>query len=216
MKYGCLLMNRGDYFEDRTTSSKLAVVCGQYTGWGGVLFDYDNDGYLDVFVANGNAHHEYSEEDVLMRNDGSGGFLDVAARSGDYFRRKYVGRGAAVGDYDNDGDLDLLVVNLNDSARLLRNDGGNRRKWLTVEVKLPGGRRDAIGARVAVTAGGLTQIQDVVPVTGYLSQADPRAHFGLGDSARADRVDIRWPNGAATQLKNVAAGQIRTVVQEPE
>ena len=82
MGYGCLLMNRGDYFEDRTAPSKLAVVCGQYTGWGGVLFDYDNDGYLDVFVANGNAHHEYTEEDVLMRNDGKGEFVDVARTVG--------------------------------------------------------------------------------------------------------------------------------------
>jgi hypothetical protein len=130
MGYGCLLMNRKDYFEDRTASSGLAVVCGQYTGWGGILFDYDCDGYLDVFIANGDAHHEYPEEDVLMRNDGAGNFVDVAKISGDYFKQKYVGRGATYGDYDNDGDLDLLVVNLNDRARLLRNDGGNRNDCL--------------------------------------------------------------------------------------
>ncbi len=214
MGYGCLLMNRGEYFEDRTASSKLAVVCGQYTGWGGVLFDYDNDGYLDVFVANGNAHHEYSEEDVLMRNDGRGSFIDVAATSGDYFRQKYVGRGATYGDFDNDGDLDLLVANLNDSPRLLRNDGGNRNHWLTVAVKLPGGRSDAIGARVTVTTGTLSQIRDVVPMTGYLSQADPRAHFGLADATRADVVEIRWPGGGTTRLTNVKANQILTVVQD--
>ncbi|MCK4858153.1 MAG: VCBS repeat-containing protein, partial [candidate division Zixibacteria bacterium] len=113
MGYGCLLMNRKDYFEDRTEPTNLAVVCGQYTGWGGVLFDYDCDGYLDIFIANGNAHHEYTEEDVLMRNDGTGHFEDVADKSGPYFREKYVGRGATYGDYDNDGDLDLLVINLN-------------------------------------------------------------------------------------------------------
>jgi len=88
MGYGCLLMNRKDYFEDRTTPTNLAVVCGQYTGWGGILLDYDCDGYLDVFVANGNAHHEYTEEDVLMRNDGTGNFVDVADKSGPYFRQK--------------------------------------------------------------------------------------------------------------------------------
>ena len=107
-----------------TTASKLALICGQYTGWGGVLLDYDNDGDLDLFVANGNAHHEYTEEDILAANDGAANFTDVARDSGPYFGQKYVGRGATCGDYDNDGDLDILVVNLNDTARLLRNDGG--------------------------------------------------------------------------------------------
>jgi len=213
MGYGCLLMNRKDYFEDRTEPSNLAVVCGQYTGWGGVLFDYDCDGYLDIFVANGNAHHEYTEEDVLMRNDGTGKFVDVADKSGAYFRQKYVGRGATYGDYDNDGDLDLLVINLNDTPRLLRNDGGNKNNWITIQARLPGGKSDAIGARVIVTAGSLTQMRDLIPVTGYLSQADPRCHFGLGKASRADTVEIRWPDKQATKLKDVNANQILTVIQ---
>ncbi len=219
MGYGCLLINRDGFFEDRTAPSKLAVVCGQYTGWGGLLLDYDNDGHLDVFVANGNAHHEYTEEDVLMRNDGTGNFIDVARQSGGYFQEKHVGRGATFGDYDNDGDLDLLVVNLNDSPKLLRNEsrGGNR--WLTVEAKLPGGKSVAIGARITVKTGRLTQIHDVIPVTGYLSQADPRAHFGLGKADKADLVEIRWPvslrdGGRTTRIKDVAANQFLTVVQD--
>ncbi len=214
MGYGCLMVNRGDYFEDRTASSKLAVVCGQYTGWGGVLFDYDNDGHLDIFVANGDAHHEYPEEDVLMRNDGTGNFIDVARQSGDYFARKYVGRGAVSGDYDNDGDLDLLVVNLNDHPRLLRNDGGNRNRWLKIDARLPGGKSNAVGARIVVRAGDHTQSRTVIPVTGYCSQVDPRAQFGLGQAEKADAVEIRWPNGTVTELKDVAAGQILTVVQD--
>ncbi|UCG58396.1 MAG: CRTAC1 family protein [Phycisphaerales bacterium] len=214
MGYGCLLMNRKDYFEDRTEPTNLAVVCGQYTGWGGVLFDYDCDGYLDVFVANGNAHHEYTEEDVLMRNDGTGSFVDVADESGPYFREKHVGRGATYGDYDNDGDLDLLVVNLNDKPKLLRNDGGNRNNWLTIAAMLPGGKSDAIGARITVKIGGLTQIRDLVPVTGYLSQADARCHFGLGSSPKVDAVEIRWPDKRTTKLEDVKTNQILTVVQE--
>ena len=214
MGYGCLLMNRKDYFEDRTAPTNLAVVCGQYTGWGGLLFDYDCDGYLDIFVANGNAHHEYTEEDVLMRNDGTGSFVDVADKSGPYFREKYVGRGATYGDYDNDGDLDLLVINLNDSPKLLRNDGGNSNNWLTIEPKLPGGRTDAIGARVTVVAGSLIQLQDLIPAVGYLSQADPRCHFGLGRAAKADTVEIRWPDKRTTKLKDVKANQILTLIQE--
>jgi len=214
MGYGCLLVNRGDYFEDLTAETTLAVVCGQYTGWGGVLFDYDNDGYLDVFVANGNAHHEYTEEDVLMHNNRNGAFEDVARRSGSYFHEKHVGRGAAYGDYDNDGDLDLLVVNLNDTAKLLRNDGGNKNNWLKIEAKLPGGAVDALGARITVKTGSLAQIHDLIPVTGYLSQSDPRPHFGLGRAKTADLVEVRWPDGRVTQLRDVAAGQILRVVQE--
>jgi len=216
MGYGCLMMNRGDFFEDQTAASKLAVVCGQYTGWGGVLLDYDNDGYLDVFIANGNAHHEYPEEDVLMRNDGTGNFLDVAKQSGDYFHQKYVGRGATRGDFDNDGDMDLLVVNLNDSPRLLRNDGGNRRNWLTVAPKLPGSNRDAIGARVMVTSGSLVQVQEITPVQGYLSQGDPRAHFGLAEDTAADMVEIRWPDGSISKRENVLANQFLTVIQDEQ
>ena len=215
MGYGCLLMNRGEYFEDRTAPSNLAVVCGQYTGWGGLLFDYDCDGYLDVFVSNGNAHHEYTEEDVLMRNDGKGNFKDVAAISGPYFKEKYVGRGSTYADYDNDGDLDILIVNLNDIPKLLRNDGGNNNNWLTVEAKLAGGKSDAIGARITVKTGSLTQIQDIIPVAGYLSQVDPRRHFGLGKASKADSLEIRWPDRQITKLTDIKAKQFLTVTQEP-
>jgi len=214
MGYGCLQMNRGNYFEDRTARSNLAVVCGQYTGWGGLLFDYDNDGYLDVFVANGNAHHEYTEEDVLMRNDGKGNFLDVAVQSGPYFREKHVGRGAACGDFDNDGWLDLLVVNLNASPKLLRNDGVGAGRWLTIDCRLAGGLANAVGARITVSTGSLVQVHDAIPVTGYLSQSDPRAHFGLGRAATADLVTIRWPDGRVTELRDVPSGQILRVVQD--
>ena len=216
MGYGCLLMNRGDYFEDRTAPSNLAVVCGQYTGWGGLLFDYDCDGYLDLFVSNGDAHHEYTEEAVLVRNDGKGNFIDVAAVSGPYFKEKYVGRGSTFGDYDNDGDLDLFIINLNDTPKLLRNDGGNSNNWLMVEAKLANGKTDAIGARVTVKTGSLVQIQDLIPVTGYLSQADPRRHFGLGNAPKVDSLEIRWPNGRITKLTDVKANQFLTVIQEPD
>ena len=213
MGYGCLLMNRGEFFEDRTAASNLAGVCGQYTGWGGVVFDYDNDGHLDVFIANGNAHHEYSEEDVLMRNDGQGKFTDVARSAGDYFTQKYVGRGATFADFDNDGDLDILVVNLNDRARLLRNDGGNQQNWLSVAAKQHGGKIDVIGARVTVKVGSLEQVQEVVPVRGYLSQVDPRLHFGLGDATKADQIEIRWPDGQTTVMNDVKANQFLMVEQ---
>lgn len=216
MGYGSLLMNRGVLFEDKVTVAKLAVMCGQYTGWGGILFDYDNDTDLDLFVSNGNAHHEYTEEDVLAVNDGKGIFTDVAAKSGDYFKQKFVGRGSAYADYDNDGDVDVLVVNLNARARLLRNDGGNRRGWLQVRPRLAGGKIDAIGARVTVAIGKGRQIRDVVGVMGYLSQSDLRAHFGLGDAKQADWVEIRWPDGSVKRLTNVSANQVLSVTQGAE
>lgn len=215
MGYGCLLMNREGLFDDRTASAKLARVCGQYTGWGAVLFDADNDGYLDVFIANGNAHHEFPEEDVLVRNDGTGQFVDVARQSGPYFQEKYVGRGATGADLDNDGDMDLVVVNLNDQPRLLRNDGGNKRNWLRINALLANGRSVAVGARVAVSNGSFTQIQDLSPVTGYLSQMDPRPFFGLGSAKKVD-VEIRWPNGRRSALRDVSVNQTLQVIEEAQ
>ena len=218
MSYSTLLLKRGEFYDDFTTRAKLAIACGQYTGWGGNLIDYDNDGYLDLYIANGHALHEITQEALLMWNTHKPGveFLDVSADSGGYFHQKYMGRGTAAADYDNDGDLDILVCNLNDRARLLRNDGGNHNNWLTVEVKRPNGKTDAIGARVTVQVGNLLQIEDVVAVKGYLSQAEPRPHFGLGKSTKADLVQIRWPGGKVQQFKNVPANQFFKVVQDAQ
>ncbi len=213
MDYGCLLINKKEYFEDVSTPSGLALMCGQYTGWGGLLFDYDNDGLLDVFVANGDPHKEFGEKATLARNVGDRKFIDVAKDSGPYFEEEYVGRGAACGDFDNDGDLDLLINNLNGPAKLLRNDGGNRNRWLTVAAKLSNGKSDAVGARIRITAGSQTQIRDLIPTRGYLSQSDPRPHFGLGPAGKVDHLEIRWPDGRTTQLSDVPASQILTVVQ---
>jgi len=213
MGYSSLLMNQGEFFEDQTTRSKVAITCGQYTGWGGLLVDYDNDGYLDLFVSNGNAHHEYTEEDVLLHNDGSGVFTDVSDRSGDYFRVKMVGRGSAYGDFDNDGDLDLVIVNLNDRAKVLRNDGGNDNNWIKVVPRLADPERDAIGTRVIVQVGSLRQIEDVQPVRGYLSEVDSRLHFGLGKAQKVDSIEIRWPGGETQKLENVPANQVLKIVR---
>ncbi|MCY2986308.1 MAG: CRTAC1 family protein [Planctomycetota bacterium] len=213
MHYGSLHMNRGQFFEDKTANAGLTLIVSQYTGWGAVFFDYDNDGYLDFFQANGDAHHEYPEEAVLCRNNGKGQFIDVARQSGDYFHHKYVGRGAAFGDFNNDGNVDLLVANLNDSPRLLRNNGSQKHNWLTIVAKLPNGRSDAVGSLVTVTTGSLKQKAYVGLAQGYLSQSDPRSHFGLGKAKQADRVEIRWSNGRVTELKDVAANQFLQVVQ---
>jgi hypothetical protein len=218
MSYSTLLMNRPVLFIDETVRSKLALACGQYTGWGANVFDYDNDGYDDIFVANGHALHEFTEEGLLMHNSGKAPveFIDVSTKSGSYFQREYVGRGASCADIDNDGDLDMVACNLNDRPVLLRNDGGNRGHWVTLEVKKANGKSDAIGARVTVQTGSLRQVADVSTARGYLSQPDSRLHFGLGQAAEADVIEVRWPGGKTTRLERVKANQFLKVVENAQ
>jgi hypothetical protein len=215
MGYGCLLVQQPQgLFLDVTARARLAAVCGQYTGWGPALLDYDNDGLLDLFVSNGHAHRQFSEEDVLLRNLGELRFEDVSERSGAYFDREYVGRGVAQADYDDDGDVDLLVMVLGGTPRLLRNDaeGGH---WLTVDTALAGSGSDAVGALVTVEAGGRRMLREIGGVTGYLSCSDARAHFGLGAAARAERISVRWPDGSRTELTDVEADRVVTI-RQPE
>ncbi len=216
LRYCTLLMGGAHGWDFKTETAGLSVVMGQYTSWAPILLDYDNDGFLDLYTTHGNAHHEYVEEDTLVRNKGDGTFHDVSDISGAYFREKYVGRGGAYADYDNDGDLDILVVNLNDHPHLLRNDGGNRNNWLQVDARLafPTGDRLAIGARVTVTANGIRQIEDVNPVRGYLSQNDPRVHFGVGKAELIDSVEIRWPDGTTEKREHVKPNQVLKLVKK--
>jgi hypothetical protein len=213
MDYGSLLSKDGNFFVDQVGPSGLAVICGQYTGWGAVLLDYDNDGATDVFIANGNAHHEYAEDAVLARNAGDGTFVDVAASAGPYFKTKWVGRGATWADFDSDGNVDLLVVDTSGPPHLLRNSGGTGHHWLGVDARARGGKRTAIGARVTVTAAGRRQLRDVIGVNGYLSQGDTRVHFGLGTAAKADLVQVRWPDGSVEEWKDVKADHVLRVEQ---
>jgi len=211
------VVNGRHEFVDRTAAAGLSAVMGQYTGWGAVAFDYDNDGWLDLFTTHGDAHHEYVQENTLMRNLGNGRFEDVSDRSGQHFKEKYVGRGATWADIDNDGDIDLVISNLNDRPILLRNDGGNKvNNWLTVDARLkfPTGTRDAIGARVIVTTPAMKQVEDLIPSRGYMSQGDPRLHFGLGKAEYADSVEIRWPDGKTEKLEHVKANQFLKLVHE--
>jgi len=216
MGYGCLYRNTDKgYFEEKSAAMGIAAVLGQYTSWSGNFLDYDHDGVLDIFIVNGDAHHLEPEEDTLFRGEGGKRFVDVSAKSGPAFRLKAVGRGSAAGDVDNDGDLDLLVLNLNGPARLYRNDGGNRGNWIMVRTVGTTSNRDGIGARVRLTAGGVNQVRDIRSSSGYLSQSDPRAHFGLGKIEKVDRIEVRWPSGRVSTLENVKVNQVLTVT-EPE
>ncbi len=212
MDYGSLHSKQGGFWVDLQGHSGLAVICGQYTGWGAVVQDFDNDGYTDVFISNGDSHHEYAEDAVLARNDGKGRFVDVARGSGDFFQAKWSSRGATWADFDDDGNVDVLVVDTSGAPHLLRNGGDAGNRWLKVDARTKGGARAAIGARVTVTAGGRTRFQDVIGVNGYLSQGDARAHFGLGTAQTAD-VQVRWPDGTSDEWKDVKAGQVLRVEQ---
>jgi hypothetical protein len=200
-------------FLDVTSQSGIALLCGQYTGWGGLLNDYDNDGHVDVFIANGDPHHLYVEEATIARSDGNGRFIDMASESGQFFTRKVVGRGAAFGDFDNDGDIDIIVNTINESPRLLRNEGGNKANWLTIAPVQGKTGQVALGSVVRVKAGSLELVQPICGVNGYLTSSDPRAHFGLGVTTSADTVEITWPDGKKQILHQVKANQFLTVKQ---
>ncbi|MEJ2502699.1 MAG: CRTAC1 family protein [Gemmatimonadota bacterium] len=212
--YSALFRNDGGgYFTDVTAAAGVAEPSGQYDGWGAGFIDYDNDGDLDIFKANGSMNHLYGHEDQLFENDGSGHYTDVSLDLGRYFERESVGRGAAFGDYDSDGDLDIVVVNLHDRPVLLRNESPAGHAWIQLALRGNRSNRDGVGARVTVTADGRTQVAEKTSASGYLSTNDPRMHFGLGTTEVVDRIEIRWPSGARQTLESVPARQLLEVTE---
>jgi len=212
--FGALFHRTGPgQFVDAVMQSGLAPLVGQHASWGQNLIDYDNDGYLDTFVMNGGLHHLEGWEAVLAHNTGNGRFEDASMDGGPYFATRRVGRASIAGDYDNDGDIDLFVTNLNDRPVLLRNDVAAGNSWITLDlVGLHG--RDAFGARVELTAGGRTQVSEARCPSTYLGQSDPRLHFGLGAGVDlVERIRITWPGGAERVLEKVPARQILRVVE---
>ena len=217
-----LYHNEGNgLFSDVSYASKIGTISLPYLAWGISFFDYDNDGYQDLFIANGHLDENvqafdptgfYEQPNLLFRNNRDGTFDEVGVDLGSGMRLEKVSRGFAYADYDNDGDLDLLVTNLKGSPDLLENRGGQN-AWLTLKLLGTHSNRDAIGARVKVTTGDLTQIREVRSGSSYLSQNDMRLHFGLGKHRQVDRVEIRWPSGLQEQLEGVKANQILTLVE---
>jgi hypothetical protein len=216
LRYGALYRNRGDgTFEDITERSGVAAAFRGKGQWGAALFDYDNDGDLDIFAANGTAEELVLQLPLLLENDGSGRFRDVGRELSDYFGKERSGRVAAVWDYDDDGDLDIIVshVDLEATAALLRNDGGNSRHWLGLTLKGSRGPASAIGAKVTLTSPTRTQVKINQWATSYLSYNDPRMHFGLGNDSGVERLEIRWPNGKVDVVLDVPVNQYLTVLQ---
>jgi hypothetical protein len=213
--YCSLYKNEGNgVFSDKSYISGLATVCAQFVGWSSSFVDYDNDGDVDIFKTNGALKHLYGHEDQLLENIGGEKFADVSLERGEYFKKEYVGRGACMGDYDNDGDMDVLIVNLNDSCRFLRNNKGNQNNWLILNLTGTSSNRDGIGARIKISSDGKEQITQKKSTTGYLSQNDPRIHFGLGKCEMVERIEINWPSGKIQVLEDVSANQILEV-KEP-
>lgn len=206
----------GGFFLDMTDEAGVSEVSGQYVAWGDGFFDFDNDGWRDIFIVNGGLTWLIPMESSLLRNNGNKTFSDVSTESGSFFQKRNVSRSTCFGDYDNDGYIDAFVSVLGGEGILLHNTPpeGNRNHWLTVKLEGTRSNRDGFGASLEAVAGDLRQVVQAVSETGYLSQSDPRPHFGLGQHTEVDRLVIRWPSGTVQTLEHVKADQILTV-KEP-
>jgi hypothetical protein len=202
-------------FNDVTLSSGLGVET-RFTGWGAGIVDLDNDGYPDLFLVTGNVYPElerrlsgypYKTPRVVFRNLRNGKFEELIEAAGPGVEAPHSSRGCAFGDFDNDGDLDVLIVNLNEPPSLLRNDVRGNNHWLKVKLSGTKSNRSAIGARVLLRYGDKQQVQEVVSQSSYFSSNDPRLHFGLGTVNTAD-LEVRWPNGAKQTFRKLAADQL--------
>ncbi|HEV2425950.1 MAG TPA: CRTAC1 family protein [Terriglobia bacterium] len=213
------------YFDEVSDRAGIAGPTRQVLSFGGGFFDYDNDGWLDIFIANGSVYPEinrvspdlhYKQINSLFHNEHDGRFSEVSAGSGNGFSTPYAGRGVAFADFDNDGRVDVVVANNGDPPLLLHNDGpaaGPRNHF--VNFKLVGRRsnRDAMGTRIRLRAGTLAQVREISGGGSYMSQSDLRASFGLGRHTTADEVVVRWPGGLHQTFRNVKADKFYLIVE---
>ena len=247
-----LYRNNGDgTFTDVIYEARLGKESYLYVGFGTGFLDVDNDGWLDLFVANGHIidniaeTHDvltYVQPNQLFRNKGDGTFQEISETAGPYFQRAQVSRGSIFGDYDNDGDVDILVTQSNGPATLLRNENGNKQNWLRIKLVGTVSNRDGIGARVLLTIGEMArdrpspyglqademepdepsfddltqQIRDVNPGASYLSSHDARLHFGLGENTNVNRLEIRWPSGVVEVYENLPVNQEHVLTESSE
>jgi hypothetical protein len=208
-------------FEDATAAAGLSSNT-RFLGWGAGFADLDNDGRRDIFLANGHiypevnrwfSHLSYKYRKVIYRNAGKGKFEEISSAAGPGALDERSARGCAFGDFDNDGDIDVVVSNLDDVPSLLRNDLRGSNHWVKIKCAGTLSNRTAIGTRVLVTAGGRTQVDEVQSGSSYLSQNDLRVHFGLGDVAEIGRLEIRWPSGKVDVHRNLEADNIYVAIE---
>jgi enediyne biosynthesis protein E4 len=213
--YNTLYHNDGKgSFTDVSYAAKVAAVSLPYVGWGTKFFDYDNDGWVDLLVVNGHVYPQlptYRQRNLVHHNNRDGTFAEVGAELGTPFTEKHTGRGAAFGDIDNDGDVDVIINNLDGRPQLLRNDGGNANNSVLIKTVGVKSNRDGIGARVIIVSGDLRQIDEVHSGGSYLSQNDLRLHFGLEKRTKIDSIEVRWPSGVVDKVANLNANKILTI-----
>jgi len=201
-------------FTDVSYAANVAAVSLPYVGWGTKFFDYDNDGWVDLLVVNGHVYPQlptYRQRNFVHHNNRDGTFEEVGAQLGAAFAEKRTGRGAAFGDIDNDGDVDVVINNLDGSPQVLRNDGGNANNSILIKTIGVKSNRDGIGARVKVVAGDLTQIDEVHSGDSYLSQSDLRLPFGLEKRTKIDLIEVHWPSGTVDKINGVGTNKILTI-----
>ena len=208
------------FFNEMSFAKGIGERSLPYLAWGVDFVDFNNDGWLDLFVANGHLDDNVAEIDpigtyaqpnqLFLSNDGINFVESVDAA----IANRKVSRGTAFGDIDNDGDVDIVVSNLKDTPTVLRNDSDNASRWLSVKLVGTHCNRDAIGARVTVVSGGLTQIREVKSGSGYLSQNDLRLHFGLGDATRVDTLTVRWLCGKVQTLQDSETNQVLVISEK--
>jgi enediyne biosynthesis protein E4 len=220
-----LFLNRGKFFSDVTSSSGVGAATIGITGWGAGIADFDNDGWKDLFAACASILDNSEEIDHLpaklpnrvLRNTGQKRFVDVSAAAGPSFVVPQAHRGAAFGDFNNDGRIDVVVTNQNTLPDLFLNRSRNGNHWLLVRLVGTRSNRDGLGARLKATpaGGGAPVYNHATTSTGFSASSDPRVHLGLGGAARVDKLEIWWPSGAHQSLSDVKADQVLTV-REPE
>ncbi|HET9741296.1 MAG TPA: CRTAC1 family protein [Terriglobales bacterium] len=218
-----LYRNEGNWnFRDVSYSSGVALPSLPWVKWGDAFVDLDNDGWLDLIAVSGHVYPQmqsvpsaggYEQPKILNMNQGDGTFCDASAQSGPALKEKRVARGLAIGDLFNDGNMDVVIGDLDGSPMILRNHGVPGRHWVSFELAGTKSNRAAIGAKVKLLAGGMTQTDEVHSGGSYISQNDLRIHFGLGSATKIDLVEIRWPSGAVDTIKNLAADKFYSVLE---
>ena len=217
-----LFRNTGNgFFDDVTGASRIRGLATRLTGWGVGMFDFDNDGWKDVFTCNAAIldNSEYVDGipfklgNTLFHNDGEGKFTDVSREAGPDFQHLAAHRGAAFGDLNNDGRIDIVTSSLNGSPEIFLNRTRNANHWLLIDLQGRASNRDGLGARVAISAGGKRQYNHATTSVGYGSSSDRRVHFGLGKETTVETMEIHWPSGILQVLKNVRADQVLKVVE---
>jgi hypothetical protein len=201
-------------FTDLSYAAKVAAISLPLVGWGTKFFDYDNDGWNDLFVANGHVYpqlSDYRQRKLVHRNNRDGTFTEVAEQLGPALMEGRAARGTAFGDLDNDGDVDLVVGDLDGPPQVLRNEGGNANNSVLIKMIGVKSNRSGIGARARIVAGDLTQIDEVRSGDSYISQSDLRLHFGLERRNKIDLIEVRWPSGTVDKISSPAVNKILTI-----